>query len=43
MKLLFNFHLKKIKQNFSLFLLTGVFCSSKNKKCYNEMEIEVIS
>jgi len=42
MKLLSNFHLTKVKQNFFLFLRAGAFYGFKNKKIYNEINIEVI-
>ncbi len=35
MKLLRNFHLTKVKQNFFLFLRAGAFYGFKNKKIYN--------
>jgi len=35
MKLLRNFHLTKVKQNFFLFLRAGAFYGLKNKKIYN--------
>jgi len=42
MKLLRNFHLTKIKQNFFLFFRAGAFYGLKNKKIYNERNTGVI-
>ncbi len=42
MKLLRNFHLTTVKQNFFLFLRAGAFYGLKNKKIYNKRNLEVI-
>ena len=41
-KLLRNFHLTKVKQNFFLFLRAGAFYKLKNKKIYNNRNTEII-
>lgn len=42
MKLLCNFHLTKVKQNFFLFLRAGAFYDLKNKKIYNNVNSNLI-
>ncbi|MEW6097241.1 MAG: hypothetical protein AB1567_12085 [bacterium] len=42
MKLLRNFHLTKVKQNFFLFPRLGAFYGPKKKKIYNKRNNEVI-
>jgi len=39
MKLLRNFHLTKVKQNFFLFLRAGIFIELRTKKIYNKNNI----